>query len=196
MLRDATAHPVDGPPMGSVPANPNAPPALRSLAVGLLALLVLTATAPMPAGAATGSAPRGTFECFYNGSGQRIVRAHLPGARSSYSLEQVWWYAAVFRKNRAGKFVFVGYTFPNPAGGGDLMTGFATPGGLATGAIVPGAKWTNARTSAIPSHGGQLAVSRGTYRVAGYFWWQYGSPEWVRGWAKNSTGAKTCRFGS
>ena len=142
----------------------------------MLGLLMFSLAAPAPSAAATGSAPKSTFECLVNASGQRVVRAHLPQAYSSYAEEQVWLLNAVYKKNTAGTFDFVGYTF-----NGDHMTGIATPSGLSS--IIPGVKWMNDRTGAFPSHGGQLLVGRGTYRVVSYFWWEYGSGRYVGAYA-------------
>ena len=171
MFRSSAVQTLTRTPVDSLISR-RSPRILRSFAAAMFALLMVSIAAPAPSAAATGSAPKSTFECFVNASGQRIVRAHLPQAYSSYAEEQVWLLAGVYKKNSAGTFDLVGWTF-----NGDYMTGIATPSGLAP--IIPRVNWMNDRTGAFPSHGGQLIVGRGTYRVVSYFWWEYGSRNWV-----------------
>jgi hypothetical protein len=160
-----------------------------------IALTMATLTTGLLAGGASAAstpAHGGTFECYYDASGNRVVKAHLPQIASFTTGEQVWWYAAVFKSTSTGPR-FVGYTR-----GSNLATGWANRNGLVLGAFVPMAKLVDNRTFNGLIHGGTLTVAGpGTYMVGGYFWWKSFSTSYTGTWATNyGTSLTTCRFGS
>ena len=164
----------------------------RRVAIALTAATLSTGLMAGGASAVSTPAHSGTFECFYDAAGNRVVQAHLPRIKSFTTGEQVWWYAAVFKSTSSGP-VFVGYTR-----GSNLATGWANQDGLVLGAFIPGVKLVDNRTYAGLIHGGRLTVAGpGNYRVAGYFWWKSFSTSYTGTWATYyGTGTPNCNFPS